>query len=50
MDAQTDAAEADRHRASEARARALLAAAEHQHQMAEIRAIPNAEATCSTRR
>ena len=44
MDAQTDPAEADRHRASEARARALLAAAEHQHQMTEIRAIPNAEA------
>ena len=45
MDAQTDAVEADRHRASESRARALLAAAEHQNQMAEIRAIPNAEAT-----
>ena len=27
------------------RARALLVAAEHQHKMAEIRAIPNAEAT-----
>ena len=44
MDAQMDAAEAERRRASEARARALLAAAEHQHQMTEIRAIPNAEA------
>ena len=48
MDAQTDAAEAERRRASEARARALLAAAEHQHQMTEIRAIPNAEAASSS--